>query len=210
MVKINKIYTKTGDDGSTGLADGSRVKKHDPRPSAYGTVDELNSVLGLIVCLLNNSKKENIQMVNLFKQIQNDLFDLGADLSTPTLDKKKQTALRIVEKQVKNIEKEIDMYNKNLKSLNSFILPGGSELSSWLHLARTVARRAERELSYLSTIENINKFSLIYLNRLSDLFFVFSRVFNKNGEIDVLWKPGQNQWIIKNLNGVLNENFCAC
>ena len=210
MVKINKIYTKTGDDGSTGLADGSRVKKHDPRPSAYGTVDELNSVLGLIVCLLNNSKKENIQMVNLFKQIQNDLFDLGADLSTPTLDKKKQTALRIVEKQVKNIEKEIDMYNKNLKSLNSFILPGGSELSSWLHLARTVARRAERDLSYLSTIENINKFSLIYLNRLSDLFFVFSRVFNKNGEIDVLWKPGQNQWIIKNLNGVLNENFCAC
>ena len=193
MVKINKIYTKTGDDGSTGLADGSRVKKHDPRPSAYGTVDELNSVLGLIVCLLNNSKKENIQMVNLFKQIQNDLFDLGADLSTPTLDKKKQTALRIVEKQVKNIEKEIDMYNKNLKSLNSFILPGGSELSSWLHLARTVARRAERDLSYLSTIENINKFSLIYLNRLSDLFFVFSRVFNKNGEIDVLWKPGQNQ-----------------
>ena len=210
MVKINKIYTKTGDDGSTGLADGSRVKKHDPRPSAYGTVDELNSVLGLIVCLLNNSKKENIQMVNLFKQIQNDLFDLGADLSTPTLDKKKQTALRIVEKQVKNIEKEIDMYNKNLKSLNSFILPGGSELSSWLHLARTVARRAERDLSYLSTIENINKFSLIYLNRLSDLFFVFSRVFNKNGESDVLWKPGQNQWIINNLNGVLNENFCAC
>ena len=210
MVKINKIYTKTGDDGSTGLADGSRVKKHDPRPSAYGTVDELNSVLGLIVCLLNNSKKENIQMVNLFKQIQNDLFDLGADLSTPTLDKKKQTALRIVENQVKNIEKEIDMYNKNLKSLNSFILPGGSELSSWLHLARTVARRAERDLSYLSTIENINKFSLIYLNRLSDLFFVFSRVFNKNGESDVLWKPGQNQWIINNLNGVLNENFCAC
>ena len=211
MVKINKIYTKTGDDGSTGLADGTRVKKHDPRPSAYGTVDELNSVLGLIVCLLNNSTIKNIELVNLFKQIQNDLFDLGADLSTPTIDKEKQNALRIVENQVKNIEKEIDMYNKHLKPLNSFILPGGSEVSSWLHIARTIARRAERDLSYLSTIENINKFSLIYLNRLSDLLFVFCRVFNKNGQDDVLWKPGQNQWlIIKNLNGVLNENFCAC
>tara|TARA_B100000965_G_scaffold382505_1_gene380908 strand:- start:89 stop:673 length:585 start_codon:yes stop_codon:yes gene_type:complete len=193
MVKLNKIYTKTGDDGSTGLSDGSRVKKHDARPSAYGTVDELNSVLGLIVFLLNNSKNKNIEILKLFKQVQNDLFDLGADLSTPNLNQENQSALRIVESQVKNIEKEIDMYNKNLEPLNSFILPGGSEISSWLHLARTIARRAERDLSYLSSIDKINKFSLIYLNRLSDLLFVLSRVLNKNGQKDVLWKPGQYQ-----------------
>ena len=193
MVKLNKIYTKTGDDGSTGLSDGTRVKKHAPRPVAYGTVDELNSILGLIVFLLNKSKNKNLEMISLFQQIQNDLFDLGADLSTPTLDKENQSDLRIVENQVKNIEKKIDMYNKNLEPLNSFILPGGSEISSWLHVARTITRRAERDLSYLSTIENINKFSLMYLNRLSDLFFVFSRVFNKNGQKDVLWKPGQYQ-----------------
>ena len=191
MVKINKIYTKTGDDGSTGLTDGSRVKKHHPRPSSFGTVDELNSVLGVIISLVDRKNKKTNELIDLLHLIQNDLFDLGADLSTPT--QRNLNSLRVIENQVMYIEKKIDKYNKNLNPLKSFILPGGNQVSSWLHMARTITRRAEREVSYLSSIEKINKFSLIYLNRLSDLFFVLSRVFNKNGEQDVLWIPGQNQ-----------------
>ena len=129
----------------------------------------------------------------LLNKIQNDLFDLGADLSTPYNDKKNFKSLRIVEKQVNNLEKFINKYNKNLNPLNSFILPGGSEISAWLHLARTVTRRAERETTKLSEKEKINKFSLIYLNRLSDLLFVISRFANNNGKKDVLWIPGKNQ-----------------
>ena len=191
MVKINKIYTKTGDDGTTGLADGSRVQKHDPRPSAYGSVDELNSILGVIIGLIDSDDILYLDMINLLKLIQNILFDLGADLSTPI--KKGEKALRVIKNQVLHLENVIDNYNKNLKPLKSFVLPGGNQISSWLHVARSTARRAERDVSYLATIENINKFSLIYLNRLSDLFFVLSRILNKNGEDDVLWIPGQNQ-----------------
>ena len=196
MVKLNKIYTRTGDDGSTGLADGSRVLKHSLRPQAYGTVDELNASLGLVFLCLDNKKDENLfnDIKVLIRGIQNDLFDLGADLSTP-ISKAKQSykPLRITENQIKKIEEKIDEYNDELKPLNSFILPGGSEAASLIHLSRTIARRAERDVSLLSSEEEINKNSLVYLNRLSDLLFVLSRVLNENGLNDVLWVPGLNQ-----------------
>lgn len=196
MVKLNKIYTRTGDDGSTGLADGSRVLKHSLRPQAYGTVDELNASLGLVFLCLDNKKDENVfnDIKVLIRGIQNDLFDLGADLSTP-ISKAKQNykPLRITKNQIKKIEEKIDEYNDELKPLNSFILPGGSEAASLIHLSRTIARRAERDVSLLSSEEEINKNSLVYLNRLSDLLFVLSRVLNENGLNDVLWVPGLNQ-----------------
>ena len=196
MVKLNKIYTRTGDDGSTGLADGSRVLKHSLRPQAYGTVDELNASLGLVFLCLDNKKDENVfnDIKVLIRGIQNDLFDLGADLSTP-ISKAKQNykPLRITENQIIKIEEKIDEYNDELKPLNSFILPGGSEAASLIHLSRTIARRAERDVSLLSSEEEINKNSLVYLNRLSDLLFVLSRVLNENGLNDVLWVPGLNQ-----------------
>ena len=196
MVKLNKIYTKTGDDGTTGLTDGSRVEKHDIRPEAYGTVDELNSVLGMIISLYENKyhpELSNDEIVNLLKRVQNDLFDLGADLSNPYSEKTNYRDLRIVEEQVNYLENLIDKFNKILKPLNSFVLPGGALISSWFHIARTVTRRAERKVSCLSNKEKINKYSLMYLNRLSDLLFVISRITNENGEKDVLWKPGQYQ-----------------
>ncbi len=196
MVKLNKIYTRTGDDGSTGLADGSRVLKHSLRPQAYGTVDELNASLGLVFLCLDNKKDENVfnDIKVLIRGIQNDLFDLGADLSTP-ISKAKQSykPLRITENQIKKIEEKIDKYNDDLKPLNSFILPGGSEAASLIHLSRTIARRAERDVSLLSSEEEINTNALVYLNRLSDLLFVLSRVLNENGLNDVLWVPGLNQ-----------------
>ena len=196
MVKLNKIYTRTGDDGSTGLADGSRVLKHSLRPQAYGTVDELNASLGLVFLCLDNKKDENVfnDIKVLIRGIQNDLFDLGADLSTP-ISKVKQShkPLRITNNQIKKIEEKIDEYNEELKPLNSFILPGGSEAASLIHLSRTIARRAERDVSLLSSEEEINQNSLVYLNRLSDLLFVLSRVLNENGLNDVLWVPGLNQ-----------------
>ena len=196
MVKLNKIYTRTGDDGSTGLADGSRVLKHSLRPQAYGTVDELNASLGLVFLCLDNKKDENVfnDIKVLIRGIQNDLFDLGADLSTP-ISKAKQSykPLRITNNQIKKIEEKIDEYNDELKPLNSFILPGGSEAASLIHVSRTIARRAERDVSLLSSEEEINKNSLVYLNRLSDLLFVLSRVLNENGLNDVLWVPGLNQ-----------------
>ena len=196
MVKLNKIYTRTGDDGSTGLTDGSRVKKHSARPQAYGSVDELNSSLGLVFfCLSKNVSDENsVEIKSLIREIQNDLFDLGADLSTPISKiKEKYPPLRINERQVNKIEKKIDKYNSKLSPLNSFILPGGSETSSLLHLSRTIARRAERDVSLLATKEEINNQALIYLNRLSDLLFVLCRVLNENGLNDILWIPGLNQ-----------------
>jgi len=196
MVKLNKIYTRTGDDGSTGLADGSRVAKHSARPQAYGSVDELNSSLGLVLFCLNKnvSDENNIEIRNLIRKIQNDLFDLGADLSTPISKiKGKYPPLRINESQVNKIEKEIDKYNIKLSPLNSFILPGGSEISSLLHISRTVARRAERDVSLLAIQEEINNQALIYLNRLSDLLFVLCRVLNENGLNDIMWIPGLNR-----------------
>ena len=192
MVKLNKIYTKTGDDGTTGLSDGSRVKKFDLRPTAYGTVDELNSVLGLILNILVRKNKEDY-LVEMLKKIQNDLFDLGADLSTPLIKNPKFEPLRIKNVQVSYLENLIDKFNKQLKPLKSFVLPGGTEISSWLHFARTITRRAERYTCEVSSNEKINDLALIYLNRLSDLFFVLARVTNNNGEDDILWVPGKNQ-----------------
>ena len=192
MVKLNKIYTKTGDDGTTGLSDGSRVKKFELRPTAYGTVDELNSVLGLILNILVRKNKEDY-LVEMLKKIQNDLFDLGADLSTPLIKNPKFEPLRIKNVQVSYLENLIDKFNKQLKPLKSFVLPGGTEVSSWLHFARTITRRAERYTCEVSSNEKINDLALIYLNRLSDLFFVLARVTNNNGEDDILWVPGKNQ-----------------
>ncbi len=192
MVKLNKIYTKTGDDGTTGLSDGSRVKKFDLRPSAYGDVDELNSFIGLSINCINKHKKYNF-LVKILKKIQNDLFDLGADLSTPIEENSKFEPLRIKDTQVLNLENLIDKFNTKLEPLNSFILPGGSEISCWLHVARTVARRAERSISKLSDNNQINKQSLMYINRLSDFLFVVARITNDNGGKDILWVPGENR-----------------
>ena len=192
MVKLNKIYTKTGDDGTTGLTDGSRVKKFDLRPSAYGDVDELNSFIGLSINCIGKDKKYNF-LIKILKKIQNDLFDLGADLSTPIEENPKFEPLRINDTQVLNLENLIDKFNTKLEPLNSFILPGGSEISCWLHVARTVARRAERSISKLSDNDQVNKQSLMYINRLSDFLFVVSRITNDNGKADILWVPGENQ-----------------
>jgi cob(I)alamin adenosyltransferase len=196
MVKLNKIYTRTGDNGSTGLTDGSRVPKHSSRPQAYGSVVELNSSLGLVYFCLNKKESDPLssEINDLIKEIQNDLFDLGADLSTPiSKGKQKYPPLRIKQSQIDKLEKRIDHYNADLTALNSFILPGGSEASSLLHLSRTIARRAERDTSLLSSEEEINMKSLTYLNRLSDLLFVLCRVLNENGLRDILWIPGLNQ-----------------
>ena len=186
MVKLTRIYTKTGDKGKTSLVSGKRVSKDNIRIRAYGTVDELNSILGIVKHHV--SKK----LTKIITEIQNDLFDLGADLANPIIKSPKFKPLRITEKQVKKIESYIDNFNKPLSSLNSFILPGGSLGASYLHNARTVTRRAESLIVELSNKEKLNVFSMTYVNRLSDLFFVLSRVENGNGKKDVLWKPGQN------------------
>ena len=184
LVKLNKIYTRTGDDGQTVLVNGQRVAKHAKRPVAFGEVDELNSVIGIA-----RNFADNTDVDDMLARIQNDLFDLGADLATPEMDDN-VPCLRITEKQVKRIEYEIDALNENLSDLSSFILPGGSSLSSGLHFARTVARRAEREIAELSAEEPINKFAMHFINRLSDHLFVLARVANQNGKNDVLWVPG--------------------
>ena len=186
MVRLNRIYTRTGDDGSTGLADGSRRPKDDPRLESYGTVDELNSVLGLAVDAL---RPDHPALADHLAQIQNDLFDLGADLATPgTAD-----GLRIQPQQTVRLEALIDEYNADLPALESFVLPGGSTGSSWLHLGRTTCRRAERLTVALAAAEAVNEETVKYLNRLSDLLFVLARVANDGGAGDVLWVPGQNQ-----------------
>jgi cob(I)alamin adenosyltransferase len=186
MVKLNKIYTRTGDAGQTGLADGSRCAKYDLRVVTYGDVDEANAAIGIVRLYLENKEHDNI-----LKRIQHDLFDLGADLSTPV--KQEEKALRITDTQVQRLEQEIDMLNANLKSLNSFVLPGGTKAAAYLHLARTVVRRGERLACALAEKEDINFSAVRYLNRLSDLLFVLSRVVNNNGALDVLWEPGVNR-----------------
>lgn len=188
MVKLTKIYTRGGDKGQTSLSSGARVAKHDPRVEAYGTTDECNSVIGLAVLHAEGEARE------ILVRIQNDLFDLGADLATPHEDEPKYPPLRIVQAQVDRLEAEIDTMNAELEPLNSFTLPGGSEISSWLHLGRTVARRAERRVTELMEADNtVNPLALQYLNRLSDHLFVASRFYNDKGKGDVLWVPGQNR-----------------
>ena len=184
MVKLNKIYTRTGDKGSTLLGNGKRVDKNSLRVDAYGSVDEANASIGLSILRTNTKIKKILRIV------QNDLFDLGADLCIP--DKKNIKKLKITNDRVDFLEKEIDGFNKELASLNSFILPGGSESSTYLHIARTITRRAERKVVALSKKEKINSVTIIYLNRLSDLLFVLARYTNSKGKKDILWKPGKN------------------
>ena len=188
MVYLSKIYTKSGDKGETSLGDGVRVPKTDPRVEAYGTVDELNSVMGLLVAYLPADCDEHRQLLG---RIQNDLFDVGADLCVPQKpDEEAQSVLRVQSSQVEHLEKSIDRLNADLTPLNSFVLPGGQTAAAWCHLARTVCRRAEREVAALLQISPLNQQVMIYLNRLSDLLFVLARVMNDNGRNDVLWKPG--------------------
>ncbi len=189
MVKLNKIYTRTGDDGTTGLVRGPRRMKHDLRVECFGTVDEANSFLGQ--ARLHTSSMPKLD--RLLARVQNDLFDLGSDLATPGADPEGASpSLRITAAQTEWIEQQIDIYNEGLKPLTSFILPGGSPLAVALHLARTVVRRAERLVVELVSIEpDVNTAVLVYLNRLSDLCFVMARVANQNGATDVLWTPGK-------------------
>lgn len=190
MVKLNKIYTKTGDDGTTGLVDGPRRDKDDLRVEAYGTVDEANSAIGLV--RLHTSSMMRVD--HALGTIQNDLFDLGSDLATPGPDEgRKYAALRVTARQIDWLERQIDQFNEALAPLTSFVLPGGSHLSASLHLARTIVRRAERICVGLKRAEpDTNPEAIRYLNRLSDLLFVLARVANGNGERDVLWEPGRN------------------
>ncbi len=190
MVVLNKIYTKTGDAGETALGNGARVAKHALRVSAYGTSDELNCFVG--VARLEASGDLDVAL----SRIQNDLFDLGADLCRPDMEKDataEYPPLRMIDAQVTRLEKEIDAMNADLEPLRSFILPGGSALSAHLHVCRTVARRAERLCVELATMEAINTAAVTYLNRLSDWFFVAARVANNGGKDDVLWVPGANR-----------------
>ncbi|WP_333829640.1 cob(I)yrinic acid a,c-diamide adenosyltransferase [Pararhodobacter sp.] len=190
MVVLNKIYTKTGDGGETALGNGARVPKYALRVEAYGTVDETNATVGLARLHAQGD------MAEALARIQNDLFDLGADLCRPDMEKDHDagyTPLRMTETQVERLESEIDAINAGLQPLRSFILPGGSALAAQLHLCRTVSRRAERLTVELSRNESINPAALRYLNRLSDWFFVAGRVANENGATDILWVPGANR-----------------
>ncbi len=186
MVKLNKIYTKTGDQGQTGLSDGSRVAKTSARIAAIGAVDEANSAIG--VARLDAEGDHDAML----SRIQNDLFDLGADLSMPE-DGKTEGNLRIVPAQVERLEREIDAMNASLEPLKSFVLPGGTALASHLHLARAIARRAERAIVELAAQETVNEAAIHYANRLSDHLFVMARAANNAGMGDVLWVPGKNR-----------------
>lgn len=198
MVKLNRIYTKTGDTGSTGLGDGSRVRKDDRRVEAYGTVDEANASIGVAVAVAAGAKSGTLaeSIGRLLQSIQHDLFDLGADLCCPQqADEKPGSKLRVTANQTDRLERAIDEHNEPLKPLNSFVLPGGSPLAAALHVARTVTRRAERLVVTLAAEDpkHVNPEAIRYLNRLSDLLFVLARVANGQGEADVLWVPGANR-----------------
>jgi cob(I)alamin adenosyltransferase len=192
MVKLNKIYTKTGDAGTTGLGTGERVRKDALRISAYGTVDETNATIGMVRIHLAGHPGLDAKL----SRIQNDLFDLGADLCVPDRGEKPEfEVLRVSDDQVARLEAEIDEMNAELKPLKSFVLPGGSPASAALHVARTVCRRAEREMVALAALENepVSAAALKYVNRLSDFLFVAGRYVNDRGKSDVLWVPGQNR-----------------
>jgi len=190
-VNLTRIYTKTGDDGTTSLGDMSRTSKNDPRLEAYATVDEANSSIGVVLAM-GNLKDEEIK--TLLIRVQNDLFDVGADLCTPVVDKPEHEPLRVLESQIDYLEKQIDKFNENLPPLRSFVLPSGTAAAALLHVARTVTRRAERATWHAihSFGSGVNPVTAKYLNRLSDLLFVLARYANK--EIgDQLWVPGANR-----------------
>lgn len=193
MVKLNKIYTRTGDKGTTGLGTGERRLKSDLRVAAFGAVEEANACIGMARL---HTATENPEIDAILKRIQNDLFDLGADLAAPDTGKElSYEPLRIVTSQVEHLERDIDALNAGLAPLRSFILPGGSPASAALHLARTVTRRAEQLIVELreKPDESVSDEALGYINRVSDLLFVAARVVNQNGDGDVLWVPGQNR-----------------
>jgi cob(I)alamin adenosyltransferase len=185
-VHLTRIYTRTGDDGTTGLSDFSRVSKNDPRLVAYADCDEANSAIGVAIAL----GQPAAEIADALRQIQNDLFDAGADLSTPVVENPKYPPLRVTQSYIDRLEGWCDKYNEPLPALNSFVLPGGSPLSALLHVARTVVRRAERSAwaAVDSAPDQVNVLPAKYLNRLSDLLFILSRAANPDG--DVLWKPG--------------------
>ncbi|MEM7439965.1 MAG: cob(I)yrinic acid a,c-diamide adenosyltransferase [Pseudomonadota bacterium] len=190
MVVLSKIYTRTGDSGDTALGNGTRVAKYSARVEAYGTVDECNATVGLA------RQHSTDDMDAALSRIQNDLFDLGADMCRPEMEKDADAEyppLRMTDAQVERLEAEIDAMNADLQPLRSFILPGGSALAAHLHLCRTVCRRAERLAVELGAQESVNQAAVKYLNRLSDWFFVVGRVANNNGADDVLWVPGANR-----------------
>jgi cob(I)alamin adenosyltransferase len=187
MVRLNKIYTRTGDDGTTGLGSGERRLKCDPRVEAYGTVDEANAAIGL--ARLHTTGDADAMLA----RVQNDLFDLGADLCRPGGDFDDLKVLRIRDSQVDRLEREIDAMNAELQPLGSFVLPGGTPAAAHLHVARTVTRRAERLVCELAEAEAVNPAAVRYLNRLSDHLFVLSRWLNEKGAKDVLWVPGANR-----------------
>ncbi len=191
MVILNKIYTKTGDDGTTGLGNGERRAKYDLRVAAYGTVDETNAVIGMarLHCAAAFSELDAI-----LESIQNDLFDLGADLATPETDADLgYEPLRVSPTQVATLEAAIDRFNDDLEPLRSFVLPGGSPAAASLHFARTVSRRAERLMVELAERETVGRHALLYANRLSDFLFVAARWANNKGTADILWVPGKNR-----------------
>ncbi len=199
MVKLTRIYTRGGDGGQTSLGDGARVAKHDPRVAAYGTVDEANATIGLARLHTEGA------LDAMLGRVQNDLFDLGADLCRPGSDsgddpgsdsgggERRRSALRVSAAQVARLEAEIDEINAHLAPLDSFLLPGGTPAAAALHLARTVSRRAEREITALAEAETLNPEAVRYINRLSDLLFVLARHANDDGAQDVLWEPGRNR-----------------
>ena len=191
MVNLTRIYTKTGDDGTTSLGDMSRTSKNDPRLEAYATVDEANSAIGVVLAL--GGVKDD-EITKLLVRIQNDLFDVGADLCTPIVDNPTTEPLRVLESQIDYLEKQIDKYNESLQPLRTFVLPSGTPASALMHVARTVVRRAERNTWHAihSFGGGVNPVTAKYLNRLSDLLFVLARTANK--EIgDQLWVPGANR-----------------
>jgi cob(I)alamin adenosyltransferase len=194
MVVLNRIYTRTGDDGTTALGSGERRPKYDLRVSAYGTVDETNAAIGVVRLHLQDAR----ELDTMLGLIQNDLFDLGADLAVPEREgkeTKKTERLRVVASQVERLERDIDALNDKLAPLTSFVLPGGTPAAAYLHLARTICRRAERVMVELAARpdEPVGKAAIQYMNRLSDFLFVAGRSANANGAGDVLWVPGQNR-----------------
>ena len=217
MVQLTRIYTGGGDKGETSLGDGSRVAKHDRRVAAYGTVDEANAVIGVARAELRRelefvaeaqgrlepgedaarAAKARLDLLRqidgMLDRIQNDLFDAGADLCVPLEQQRKSEALRVSEDQAKRLEQEIDSLNADLEPLKSFVLPGGTAVAALLHQARTVVRRAEREITEIAASETINPEVVVYVNRLSDLLFVMARTANDRGAADVLWVPGANR-----------------
>ena len=192
MVRLNRIYTRTGDDGTTALVSGERRLKSDLRIEAYGTIDETNAAIGVARAALS---PDDSALDAILMRIQNDLFDLGADLATPADAPRGETALRVLQSQVDRLEGDIDLLNESLEPLKSFVLPGGSPAAAALHLARTIGRRAERVMVALVATppESVDAPAMRYVNRLSDLLFVAARVANRRGEADVLWVPGKHR-----------------